>query len=68
MNDSDAIATLQKQHFDAFNRADAEGMVRLEAKEELKSRLGRSPDRADAVAMCLYAELRRGVSATWGKS
>ena len=49
-------------------RPTAEGKVRLEAKEELKSRLGQSPDRADAVVMCMYEKLRKGVSATWGKS
>lgn len=31
MNDSDAIATLRKQHIDAFNRADAEGMASVVA-------------------------------------
>lgn len=29
------------------------GKVQLERKEDVKSRIGRSPDRADAVAMCL---------------
>lgn len=32
------------------------GYVQLEKKDEIQKRLGRSPDRADAVAMCLLAD------------
>ena len=39
-------------------RPTSEGKVRIEAKEELKSRLGRSPDRADAVCMAFGYEAR----------
>lgn len=31
----------------------ARGRIRVERKDNLRRRLGRSPDRADAVAMCL---------------
>lgn len=34
------------------------GKVKLEPKDELRSRLGRSPDRADAVAMAFHARLQ----------
>lgn len=40
-------------------RPTADGKVRLEAKEELRGRIGRSPDRADAVVMAL-AESEKG--------
>ncbi len=30
------------------------GRVQIEGKDDLKARLGRSPDRADAVAMAFY--------------
>ena len=33
----------------------SKGQVALEAKDDLKDRLGRSPDRADAVSMALDA-------------
>ncbi len=39
-------------------RPTSEGRVRIEAKEELKARLGRSPDRADAVCMAFGYEAR----------
>jgi hypothetical protein len=32
----------------------SDGKIQIEAKEELKSRLGRSPDRADAASMAFY--------------
>ena len=35
-------------------RPTSEGKVQIEAKDDLKKRLGRSPDRADAVTMALY--------------
>lgn len=37
----------------------AQGKVQIEAKEDLKSRLGRSPDRADAVSMAFYSRAVR---------
>lgn len=40
-------------------RPTAGGKVQLERKEDLRSRLGRSPDRADAVAMAFAAPKRR---------
>jgi hypothetical protein len=35
-------------------RATSEGKIQIERKDELRSRLGRSPDRADAVSMAFY--------------
>lgn len=33
---------------------DSQGRVALEAKDALRDRIGRSPDKADAVAMCFW--------------
>lgn len=41
-------------------RPDAKGRIQLESKEDLKGRLGRSPDRADAVSMSYYSRAVRG--------
>ncbi len=35
---------------------DTQGRQKVEAKAELKKRLGRSPDRADALALAVYSE------------
>jgi hypothetical protein len=35
-----------------------DGKVQIESKEELRARLGRSPDRADAVAMTFVDDNR----------
>ncbi len=35
-------------------RPTSDGRVQIEGKDDLKARLGRSPDRADAVAMAFY--------------
>ncbi len=43
----------------------ADGKVRMEAKADLKSRLGRSPDRADAVVMAFSFELTRRRASTF---
>ncbi len=40
-------------------RPTPEGKVRIEAKDDLKARLGRSPDRADAVVMAVAGEVAR---------
>lgn len=40
----------------------ADGRIQLEGKEELRGRIGRSPDRADAVAMAFSAETGAGAS------
>ncbi len=40
-------------------RPTPEGKVRIEAKEDLKTRLGRSPDKADAVVMAVAADAAR---------
>ena len=40
-------------------RPTPEGKVRIEAKDDLKARLGRNPDRADAVAMAVAGEVAR---------
>ena len=41
-------------------RPNSRGKIELEAKDQIRARLGRSPDRADAVAMlCLAAERPR---------
>ncbi len=50
-------------------RPTPEGKVRIEAKDDLKARLGRSPDKADAVVMAVAGDvsrkrLRRGGIAT----
>jgi hypothetical protein len=34
--------------------ADSQGRVQLEAKDDLRDRIGRSPDKADSVAMCFW--------------
>ena len=56
------ILPLDDELFDALLtirwRPTSEGRVRIEAKEELKGRLGRSPDRADAVCMAFGYEAR----------
>lgn len=36
----------------------ADGRIQLESKTDLKARLGKSPDRADALAMCWYPKAR----------
>ena len=48
-------------------RPTADGKVALEAKEALKGRLGRSPDRADAVVMAFAEPAQRMVAATFGR-
>lgn len=35
--------------------------VHIGSKDEVRSRLGRSPDRADAVAKAFWARIRRGL-------
>jgi len=40
-------------------RPTPEGKVRIEAKDDLKARLGRSPDRADALVMAVAGEIAR---------
>ena len=37
-------------------KADSSGKVKLEGKDDLRGRLGRSPDRADAVTMCFASD------------
>ena len=41
---------------------DAENKVRLESKEDMKKRLGHSPDYADAIMMRMYRELNKSTS------
>lgn len=41
------------------------GQVQIEDKEGLKARLGRSPDRADALAMSMAPEVAPGSSGEW---
>lgn len=40
----------------------AQRKIQIEGKDELKGRLERSPDRADAVSMAFYSQAIRG----WG--
>lgn len=49
-------------------RPTSDGRVQLEAKRDLKSRLGRSPDKSDAVVMSLDRPPERGggVAPVWG--
>lgn len=44
-------------------RADGKGRVQLERKKDLKKRLGRSPDKADALAMAFARGVGGGLSA-----
>ena len=37
----------------------SKGQIKLESKEELKSRLGRSPDKGDAVALAFYKPVKK---------
>jgi hypothetical protein len=39
------------------------GKIQVEAKDEIRDRIGRSPDKADAVALALYAS--RYVKTGW---
>lgn len=41
---------------------ESENKVRLESKEDLKKRLGHSPDYADAIMMRMYWELNKSMS------
>mgnify|MGYP007104128111 CR=1 FL=1 len=41
---------------------ESENKVKLEGKEELKKRLGHSPDYADAIMMRMYWELNKSMS------
>ena len=50
-DDEDLIADLSALRFDF----DAAGRIVLESKDEVRKRLGRSPDRADALALCAPA-------------
>jgi hypothetical protein len=56
------------ERWDGWRGDHAEGKIRIEAKDDLKARIGRSPDRADAVVMAVAGEarkrLRRGGIAT----
>ena len=47
-------------------RPTPEGKVRIEAKEDLKARLGRSPDKADAVVMAVAGDAARKKRPTAG--
>lgn len=44
-------------------RASAGDKVRIESKDDMRDRIGRSPDRGDAVAMAMYSHARRRVPA-----
>ncbi|MBO7444188.1 MAG: hypothetical protein J6W16_03695 [Methanobrevibacter sp.] len=41
---------------------DTENKVKLESKEDMKKRLGHSPDYADAIMMRMYWELNKSAS------
>ena len=41
---------------------DGENKVRLESKDDLKKRLGHSPDYADAIMMRMYWQLNKSLS------
>lgn len=46
------------------------GLIQIEAKDDLRGRLGRSPDKADSAAMCFWAQVRvspdhRPLRRTW---
>jgi len=44
------------------------GLIRMEAREELRLRLGRSPDLADALSMAVGPEARYSLGADSGGS
>jgi hypothetical protein len=44
---------------------DQRGKLRLDSKDDVRKRLGRSPDRADAVALALGAGLRNKLGGPW---
>jgi phage terminase large subunit len=41
---------------------DGKGRIRVESKEDMKKRLGHSPDRADAFCLAVYARKRSGIT------
>jgi hypothetical protein len=43
---------------------DSRGRVRIESKDDIKKRLGRSPDRADALTIANWVRVRRGPNKT----
>jgi hypothetical protein len=47
-------------------RPTSEGRVKIEAKDDIKSRLGRSPDKADSVVMAVAGEVARKRRPTGG--
>lgn len=49
--DDDTIAELTEAHYEIL---DSRGKIKIEAKAEIKKRLGRSPDRADAILMAFW--------------
>lgn len=44
---------------------DSRGRIKLESKEEIKKRLGRSPDRGDALAIANWVRVPRSQSGQW---
>ena len=47
---------------------DAQGRIAIEAKDDIKARLRRSPDRADAVILLAWEVYRPRVRLLWGSS
>lgn len=49
-------------------RITARGLIQLEMKDEIRRRIGRSPDKADALALALYTEGGSGFVISGGRS
>lgn len=47
---------------------DVRGRIQVESKDEIKKRLGRSPDRADGLALAIYEPVSHGVSGAYGSA
>lgn len=60
--DEDLLAELSSVQFKYNSR----GQIQIEAKDDMKKRLGRSPDRADAVVLAMAPKLRPSFIATGG--
>lgn len=61
-NDNDLMAELSDIRYDL----DRKGRIRVESKDEIRARLGRSPDRLDAVVLAHYAASRSLKAASAG--
>jgi hypothetical protein len=56
-------AKLQAELTNIKYKLDSRGRYQIEAKDEIRKRLGRSPDRADALALAVWAPLEAQLQA-----